>query len=145
MEDDTASMEMLVFSNALNQYGGYLKENAPVVITGRLSIRDDKDPQIVINRARPISDFAQQPQVQPEVAPRTQAKPLSGKLYLKIPTQDCQECRKAKAIIKMFPGDSEVVLYFADTKLRQGSRCLLAENMLAELKNLLGNENVVVK
>ncbi len=145
VEDDTASMEMLVFSNALNQYGGYLKENAPVVITGRLSIRDDKDPQIVINRARPISDFAQQPQVQPEVAPRTPAKPLSGKLYLKIPTQDCQECRKAKAIIKMFPGDSEVVLYFADTKLRQGSRCLLAENMLAELKNLLGNENVVVK
>ena len=145
VEDDTASMEMLVFSNALNQYGGYLKENAPVVITGRLSIRDDKDPQIVINRARPISDFAQQPQVQPEVAPRTPAKPLSGKLYLKIPTQDCPECRKTKAIIKMFPGDSEVVLYFADTKLRQGSRCLLAENMLAELKNLLGNENVVVK
>ena len=145
VEDDTASMEMLVFSNALNQYGGYLKENAPVVITGRLSIRDDKDPQIVINRARPISDFAQQPQVQPKVAPRISAKPLSGKLYLKIPTQDCSECRKVKAIIKMFPGDSEVVLYFADTKLRQGSRCLLAENMLAELKNLLGNENVVVK
>ena len=145
VEDDTASMEMLAFSNALNQYGGYLKANEPVVITGRLSIRDDKDPQIVINRARPMTDFTQEPPIQPEAAPRTSAEPFSGKLYLKIPTQDCPECRKTKAIIKMFPGDSEVVLYFADTKRRLGSRCMLAENMLTELKNLLGNENVVVK
>lgn len=145
VEDDTASIEMLAFSNVLNQYGGYLKENSPVVITGRLSIRDDKDPQIVINRARPITDFAQQPQEQPEVAPRVPTKPLSGKLYLKIPTQDCPACRKTKAIIKMFPGDSEVVLYFADTKQRMGGRCSLRENMLTELKNLLGNENVVLK
>lgn len=83
--------------------------------------------------------------MQPETAPRTLAEPLSGKLYLKLPTQECPECRKTKAIIKMFPGGSEVVLYFADTKQRMGSRCMLAENMLTELKNLLGNENVVVK
>ena len=44
-------------SNVLSQYGGYLRENSPVVITGRLSVRDDKEPQIVINRARPMSDF----------------------------------------------------------------------------------------
>lgn len=143
VEDDTASMEMLVFSNVLNQYGGYLKENAPVVITGRLSIRDDKDSQIVINRARPITDFTQDPQ--PEPAPKKAASVLSGKLYLKLPTRDCPQCRKAMAIIKMFPGQSDVVLYFADTKQRMGSRCMLAQSMLTELKNLLGNENVVVK
>ncbi len=143
VEDNTASMEMLAFSNVLSQYGGYLKENAPVVITGRLSIRDDKDPQIVINRARPISDFEHLLQEPP--APPQPASPLKGKLYLKIPTENCAECRKSKAIINMFPGDSDVVLYFADTKLRRGSRCTLAEKMVAELKNLLGNENVVVK
>ena len=60
VEDDTAAIEMLAFSNVLSQYGGYLRENSPVVITGRLSLRDDKEPQIVINRARPISDFAQE-------------------------------------------------------------------------------------
>ena len=149
VEDDTASMEMLAFSNVLNQYGGYLKENNPVVITGRLSLRDDKDPQIVINRARPMSDFEQQEQVpeQPEVAPVTPAKPriLSGKLYLKLASENAPELRKVKAIINMFPGDSDVVLYFADTKLRRGSRCQIAENMISELKNILGNENVVVK
>ena len=147
VEDNTASMEMLAFSNVLSQYGGYLRENEAVIITGRLSIRDDKDPQIVINRARPISDFAQQPQTPEPQPPVAAAKPqvLSGKLYLKLPSENAPELRKVKAILNMFPGSSEVVLYFADTKVRRGTRCALAENMLRELQNLLGNENVVVK
>ena len=144
VEDNTASMEMLAFSNVLGQYGGYLREGEAVVITGRLSLRDDKDPQIVINRARPISDFAQQPEPQPrQEAPKPQM--LSGKLYLKLASENAPEYRKVKAILNMFPGSSEAVLYFADTKLRRGTRCALAENMLRELENLLGNENVVVK
>ena len=147
LEDNTASMEMLAFSNTLGQYGGYLRENEAVVITGRLSIRDDKDPQIVINRARPISDYAQQPQIaepQPEAA-SAKARVRSGKLYLKLPAENTPEYRKVKAILNMFPGSSEAVLYFADTRLRRGTRCALAENMLSELQNLLGSENVVVK
>ena len=65
VEDDTGAMEMLAFSNVLSQYGGYLKEGAAVVITGRLSLRDDKEPQIVVNRARPISDYAENPDREP--------------------------------------------------------------------------------
>ena len=152
LEDDTAAIEMLAFSNVLTQYGGYLSENTPVVITGRLSLREDKDPQIVINRARPISDYAQQAEMEAaqQVQPQPQqpvAKPrtLSGKLYLKLPSESAPEVRKVKAIINMFPGESDVVLYFADTKLRRGSRCQIAENMLRELISILGNENVVVK
>ena len=60
VEDDTAAIEMLAFSNIISQHGGYLREGSAVVITGRLSLRDDKEPQIVINRARPISDYAEQ-------------------------------------------------------------------------------------
>ena len=35
VEDDTAAIEMLAFSNVLNQFGGYIRENSPVVIVGR--------------------------------------------------------------------------------------------------------------
>ena len=145
VEDNTASMEMLAFSNVLSQYGGYLRENEAVVITGRLSVRDDKDPQIVINRARPISDYSQQPQVPEQQVPASKPQVRSGKLYLKIPSEQSPSYRKVKAILNMFPGSSEVVLYFADTRLRRGTCCTLAENMLRELQNLLGTENVVVK
>ena len=142
VEDDTAAIEMLAFSNVLTQYGSYLKENMPVVITGRLSVRDDKDPQIVINRARPISDYAEQP---PQPAQEQPKRELTGKLYLKLPSEDSLEYNKARAILSMFPGDNQVVLYFADTAVRRGTRCGIRENMLRELENLLGSGNVVLK
>ena len=142
VEDDTASMEMLAFSNVLNQYGGYLKENQAVVITGRLSLRDEKEPQIVINRARPISDFAGG-SPEPEERPRQEA--LRGTLYLKLPSEQAPEYRKVKAILQMFPGESPTVLFFADTRVRRGARCALAQSMLDELKRLLGEANVVLK
>jgi len=144
VEDDTAAIEMLAFSNVLNQYGGYLKENSPVVITGRLSIRDEKEPQIVVNRARPISDYAEAP-IQEENAPRRQETARGGTLYLKISSEQDPVYRKIKAILNMFPGEYGVVLYFADTKLRRGTRCQFGESMLQELKNILGNANVVLK
>ena len=133
---------MLAVSNVLNQYGGYLRENAPVVITGRISLRDDKDPQIVINRARPMSDFENPVEPMEQTAPVV--KP-SGKLYLKLPSEDSAEFGKVRAILQMFPGEQNVVLYFADTGVRRGTRCDLAEQMLAELKNGLCEGNVVIK
>ena len=45
----------------------------------------------------------------------------------------------------MFPGESQAVLYFADTKVRLGTRCQLAQSMMEELKNVLGEGNVVLK
>ena len=142
VEDDTAAMEMLAFSNVLSQFGGYLKEGAAVVITGRLSLRDDKEPQIVINRARPISDFEQG---SPEPAARPAQPPRQGTLYLRLPGEEGKLYPKVRAILNMFPGDSKVVLYFSDTGHRRGTRASLADRMLAELKKILGEGNVVVK
>lgn len=145
VEDDTAAMEMLVFSKTIDQYGSYLRENAPVVVTGRLSLRDDKEPQIVINRARPISDFAAPRPARGETVPAPAPAQLQGTLYLRLPSEEGNLFGKIRAILNMFPGDCQAVIYFADTKQRRGTRCALDERMLAELKNVLGSENVVVK
>ena len=145
LEDNSAVIEMLAFSNVLNQYGGYLKENTPVVITGRLSLRDDKEPQIVINRARPMSDFENMPAEEVRPEPVRPEPPKTGTLYLRLPSEDRVLYPKVRAILNMFPGESGVVLYFADTKLRRGTRCAFHNSMLAELKNVLGEGNVVLK
>ena len=136
MEDDTASVEMLAFSSVLGQFGNYLKENSAVVITGRLSLRDDKEPQIIINRVRPITDYSERPE-QEQRAPTT--------LYLRLPGEEGPLYPKVRAILNMFPGSSSAVIYFADTKVRRGTRCAFGESMLRELKNLLGEANVVLK
>ncbi len=137
LEDDTAAVEMLAFSNVLNQYGTYMAENMPVVITGRLSMRDDKEPQIVINRARPMSDFASA-DTKPE-------PPKAATLWLKLPSEDSPLYRPVKGTLQMFPGENPVVLYFEDTKVRRGTKCVLDERLLRRLKEILGEGNIVVK
>jgi DNA polymerase-3 subunit alpha len=116
-----------------------------VVITGRLSIRDEKEPQIVINRARPITDFTDPALQQEERVEPAQPVKKTGTLYLRLPSEQDKRYPKVKAILNMFPGESGVVLYFADTKQRRGTRCAIMDNMLKELKNLLGDANVVLK
>lgn len=140
VEDDTASLEMLAFSNVLQNYGSLLKENTPVLINGRLSFREDKPAQIVINRVKSIRELGQEPE--PEASPR----PAPGtKLYLKLPSEESVQYRKTRAILQMFPGTRPVVLYFEDTKIRRGTTAYTEPMMLAELKNVLGETSVVEK
>ena len=145
VEDDTASMEMLAFSNVLNQYGSILREGSALVITGRLSMRDDKDPQIVINRIRPMSDFSQAREPEGAEKPPAMETGQGKTLYLRLPGESDQRYPKVKAILNMFPGNNPVVLFFADTKARRGTRCVYWDSMLGELERVLGKENVVLK
>ena len=138
MEDDTASIEMLAFASVIGQYGGYIRENSAVVVTGRLSLRDDKDPQILVNRVRPISDYAAEKPKEPQPqAPQT--------LYLRLPGEGGKLYPKIRAILNMFPGTQKTVLFFEDTRARRGTACEFRESMLRELKNVLGDGNVVLK
>jgi len=138
LEDDTAAIEMLAFSNTLKQYGSYIRENEPVVISGRISLRDDKDPQIVINRIRSMSDFAAGGMVHEPIVPESV-------LYLRLPSENGPLFSKIKAMLNMFPGENQVVVYFEDTKIRRGSRCAPDDRLIAELVKVLGLENVVLK
>ena len=140
LEDDTASMELLVFSNALSEFGGFLAENAAVVVWGKLSVRDEKEPQMILNRALPIEDY------QPGPAPAPAAPPAAaGKLYVRLDSETVPVYRKVRAVLQMFPGTMPVVLYFADTKQRLAGTCLPDPDLFRELQELLGGENVVIK
>ncbi len=136
VEDDTASMEMLAFSNVLTQFGGYLKENVAVVVTGRLSIRDEKEPQIVINRARPITDY-EDDSAPPIESNLSRTEPIPGRLYLDISSSQSRIVKKVYAIAQMFPGNGLVVLKFQDTKEKEMIHCGITVSMLGEFVNLL--------
>ena len=128
VEDDTGAIEMLAFSNVLSQYGGHLRENAGVVISGRLSLRDEKEPQIVINRVKPLSDYDQ-----------------LGTLYIQLQSETDPDFAKVRDLVSRHPGDSTVKVFFADTRRMRGTTATLSSELLSSLTNLLGKENVVVK
>jgi hypothetical protein len=105
-------------------------------------MREDKEPQIVINRARPMSDFENNTPAAEEFRDQV---PLTGTLYLRLPTEEGKLFPKIRGILNMFPGDNRVIVYFADTGVKRGSTCALDKRMLTELVAILGDDNVVVK
>ena len=106
-------------------------------------MRDDKEPQIVINRARPISDYANA-DAEPAPAPQP-AIPAEKVLYLRLPSENCPQYQPVKASLQMFPGETKVVLFFADTGARRGTKCAIDDMLLTKLRQLLGEGNIVLK
>ena len=109
-----------------------------MVITGRLSARDEKEPQIVVDTIRPISDLDGAPGERP--AP---AQPQ--KLWVKVKSAGDPVCARIKRILVMFPGTQQMIIYCEDTKKKLGARCVIHDALVKELGEILGEENVVVK
>ncbi len=140
LEDDTGAMELLVFSNAIDRYGSFLTENAAVVIGGKISVRDEKAPQIIVNQAWQLDRYSQARSRDPEGKPQTAAR-----LYLQIPSEGSRPDRRIRPVLQMFPGQTPVTLYYADTKARRQTFCLPEPDLVQELRDILGEKNVVLK
>ncbi len=140
LEDDTASMELIAFQRALDNGGAYVKDAAPLLVRGRISLRDEKEPQLMVDSIRPLSDLD---------VPGRQSPPQGQKkertLYVRLPSREHPLFRRLELLRSMFPGQERMVLYFEDTKKRAGAPCLIHEALVQELTELLGEANVVVK
>jgi DNA polymerase-3 subunit alpha len=142
LEDDTGSMELMAFQRALDQGGAFLKENSVIVVRGRISARDDKEPQLMVDNIMPIEDAAQAYQPPRETKPAINPE---QKLWVKLKSQDAPELKHIQLILTMFPGDQQMIIYCEAEKKRIGARCLIHPALVAELEERLGKENVVVK
>ena len=96
---------------------------------------------MVVNRVVNLSEFDAKSE-----ARQRSAQSLAGKtLYLKIAHTGQKGSDKIVPILNMFPGAVKTVVYYADTGVRMGGRCMPEEIMLSELRGLLGEKNVVLK
>jgi DNA polymerase-3 subunit alpha len=141
LEDDTGVIELLVFSRVLSENQAALVENIPVLVTGRVSAREDKEPQILVDSVHLLQEMLHQiPQEE------SSSRMLEGsKLYVRVPEEESWEMGHLQRLFFMFPGETPVVLYCADTGKKLGGRCLLHKALLRELHDVLGEENVVLK
>ena len=135
LEDDSGSMELLAFQKALDAGGGYIRDNAALIVEGRISVREDKEPQIMVDSIRPLSDLD----------PVGGAPEKADKLFIKLQSTDAKALRKIDLLREMFPGGDTMVQYFSDLGKQRSAPCLIHAALIAELKELLGDGNVVVK
>ena len=142
VEDDGGSIELLCFAKTLEKYGRLLKEGTPVVVRGKLSVRDEKPPQILCDTVFPLADGAPAPQRESSSV----VQPVEGKLlWLRCPSADHPAAAHIRRVFAMFPGPTPARLVYADTGKRLGTTCLLTRSLLDELEDALGKENVVVQ
>ena len=137
LEDDTGGMELLCFSRVLDESGSYIRENNAILVQGKISVRDEKAPQIMVDSIRPLTD--------PVAAAKTEPAGAEQKLWVRLPSREDPRLDRIKLVLSFFPGENQIILYFEDCKRRVGSRCLIHPALVAELKERLGPENVVVK
>ena len=134
LEDDTGAMELLCFSRVLEEGGGHIRENAPLLVQGKISVRDEKEPQLMVDALEPLT-----------ASPGEGTAPTRQRLYLRLEDQEDPRLRKVRLALSFFPGEDQVVLCFARSKKRLGSRCLIHPALVEDLRQRLGEENVVVK
>lgn len=142
LEDYSGSMELLAFQRVMDRDGSYMIENNPVIVKGQISARDEKEPQLIVDSIRPMSDLDVD-KWENEKPEKSEA--LRQKIYVKLPSRDHPAYDRIRLILQMFPGDSQIILYFEDTHKKVGNYCLIHGALIAELRELAGEENVVVK
>lgn len=141
LEDDTGSMELLAFSRVLGESGSYIKENIPVLAVGKISVRDEKSPQLMVDSVRPLGVSAGAPPPAPEeggAAPK--------KLFVRVSSAEDPKWRRVQLVLDMFPGQEPFRCKFLDRDAwSQTVPCQVHPLLIKELENLLGEENVAVK
>ncbi len=142
VEDDTSSIELLCFSKTLQNCGSYLGENQCVLVRGKLSVRDEKAPQVLCDSAYPLTNGGPLPQ---ETEKPAETK-LSGQaIFLRMPGMEDPRFRHLQLVLQMFPGDTPLKVRMLDTGKLLGTKCLLHPSLIRELQDVFGEENVVVK
>ena len=137
LEDDSGSMELIVFQKTLDACGAFIRENEIVIAKGRISARDEKEPQLMCDSIRPIADAA------PAGSPAKEQG--ARKLYVKLPSREDKRLRHLELVLKMFPGSDQMVIWCEREQKRIGAKCQLHEVLLDELREVFGEDNVVVK
>ena len=167
LEDDTGSMELLAFQRALDEGGQFVYDNSLVAVTGSISVRDEKEPQLMVDSIYSLDDvqngtvkisLSSYPRRAETAAPRVQA-PVSEpcvqgrgsrllpekKLYVQIESENDPMLAHIGKLLIMFPGSEQMVIWCKKEKKKIGARCVIHPALTAELTELIGSENVVVK
>ena len=157
LEDDSGTIELIVFQKALDLCGSYIVDNQAVLVRGKISVRDEKEAQIMVDSIRPLTDLntpggAQQsgtssagPAPSSGFPGRPSPAPQAQKLYIRLPSEQDPILRRITLILTMFPGNGSMIIWCEKEKKKLGTRCLLHEGLILELQELLGTENVVLK
>ena len=156
VEDASASMEVIVFPKIFSEFSHLFVKDNPVALIGRLSVKDDDEPKLLLSDACILEVNGSSPMVprsrmkqSKEQPKKTKAlDPSQLKLYLKVPSLESEEFKRISAFLSIFKGTVPVVVYDANTakaSALKDSGALVTEFTFKEMQEILGEDAVIVK
>ena len=147
LEDLYGVTEVLVFPKVYERVSAQLLTDEAVVMTGKLSVREDEEAKLLLERVAPLRG-ADNARPEPAYAPRRQAYGAQRKLYLKLSPDQRQEVLR---ILAETPGRIPVVLVEVDGEGKK--KAVQAPNQywvdegydFGALANLIGVDSIVLK
>lgn len=136
LEDMSGSVGLTIFAAAYTQFRNLLISGEPVTVSGRVSEREDRDPELVVERVEKI----------PETAKGKASEKYKRGLYLKVKSLAGKEFEEIRRQLSLHGGSTEVIILCTDTGKKlavpPNLRITPSETLFNALKNLLGAENV---
>ncbi|MBR5135208.1 MAG: hypothetical protein IKV35_06385, partial [Clostridia bacterium] len=139
LEDLSADIELIFFPKTLAAVRGQLQENAVVTVSGRISIKEEQPPSVIVDRLTVI----------PSPEALLADKPRSEKygLYLRLSSDADPAWATVKTMLEGQKGDRPVFVRFEDSgKLVKASNLSVSVSVgdISRLKRLLGDTNVAL-
>lgn len=146
VEDLTGTMELVVFPKIFETCGMLIKENAVLLVKGRVNFKEDEGAKLLAEQITTVEEALRPAELQKEVK---QEKKKETQLYLKISSMESEEFRKVKNLLYIFEGKMPVTLYCEDTKkyykAPAGLYVTPNERLYKELRSVLGESSVIIK
>ena len=138
IEDISASVECIVFSKLYADRVIHLQAGNVIVITGRLSLREEKEPTIICETIEPNPYNT----LKRELGEKKQRKGI----FLRIDNNGSALKEKLDGIFRYNAGSTDLYYYYSDTKKYEHIGEISYDDALVEqLSELLGKENVVIR
>lgn len=134
LEDVNGSVEVIIFPKLFAKYSNILYNGNILMIGGRLSVREEESPKIIL-------DFAESA----ENVKSNQTK-KSG-LFIRVENETCSIYARCNEIISdAKAGDIPLYFYFANSKKYfPCKKIYVDDNLLYNLKDVAGEQNVILQ
>ncbi len=133
VEDTSGIVDVIVFATAFASYRSIMTAGNIVIINGRVSEREEREPEIVCESVEIVPESAQNVE-------------QTETLYLKIPSINSQQFNEVCAILAKYKGESDVIIYCEDTKKRimvpDRLKIQSSKALIDDLARILSAENV---
>ncbi|MDO4743521.1 MAG: DNA polymerase III subunit alpha [bacterium] len=127
----------IVFSKLLDQTSNLLNEGAVLKVTGKVTVRDNAEVEIVCEKLESVDETNRA---------KASDRKIKAGLYLKVSSQGRIFDEVKRLIAENGGGNTSVYIVFEDSRerLKSNSKINLDPPLESELKDLLGEENVKV-